>query len=288
MDYKETLKNSINRIDKLVMNSIKIDDNGLPLPSWIELSPIDICNRACSFCPKSDDSVAPNQNQKMPDQLYLKIAKELKEMGFIGTVMIAGYGEPLLNKDVVNMCNVFSKFCNVEITTNGDPLNEEYIENLYDAGVSKIIISMYDGKHQIEEYNILFKKAGIDSSKYILRDRWYTKEDNYGVKLTNRAGVLNNSEVLENQKECFYPFYSMMVDWNGDVFLCTQDWNRRIKTGNLMLNSVYEVWTSKILKKYRTHLSHCKRDLPPCNTCDADGSLHGREYAKIWNSFYES
>jgi radical SAM protein with 4Fe4S-binding SPASM domain len=185
------------------------------------------------------------------------------------------------------MSKVFSEFCNVEVTTNGDPLNEKFIKELYEAGVSKLIISMYDGEHQIAEYNELFKKANIDTDKYILRDRWYTKEDNYGVKLTNRAGVLNSNTVIKKDSQCFYPFYSMMVDWNGDVFLCTQDWNRRIKSGNLMLSTVYEVWTSKMLKKYRTHLNDGKRDLPPCNTCDADGTLHGKEYVAIWEKFYE-
>jgi radical SAM protein with 4Fe4S-binding SPASM domain len=287
MNYKETLKNSINRVNKLVNESIKVDSNGVPLPSWIEISPIDICNRVCAFCPKSDDSVAPNQNQRMPKILYNKIANELKDLGFQGTIMIAGYGEPLLNKDVIDMSKVFSEFCNVEVTTNGDPLNEKFIKELYEAGVSKLIISMYDGEHQIAEYNELFKKANIDTDKYILRDRWYTKEDNYGVKLTNRAGVLNSNTVIKKDSQCFYPFYSMMVDWNGDVFLCTQDWNRRIKSGNLMLSTVYEVWTSKMLKKYRTHLNDGKRDLPPCNTCDADGTLHGKEYVAIWEKFYE-
>ena len=36
-----------------------------PIPSWIELSIIDVCNRTCSFCPKSDPKVAPNTYQKM-------------------------------------------------------------------------------------------------------------------------------------------------------------------------------------------------------------------------------
>ncbi len=285
MDYKQTLQNSIKRIDKLVNECININNDGVPLPSWIELSPIDICNRTCSFCPKSNESIAPNQNQKMPSILYTKIAQELRELDFQGTIMIAGYGEPLLNLDVIEMVKLFSEFCNVEITTNGDPLDEVYIKKLYEAGVSKIIISLYDGEEQIDYYNKLFKSVKINN--YILRDRWYTKEDNYGVKLTNRAGILSDNVLIEKEHKCFYPAYSMMVDWNGDVFLCTQDWNRRIKTGNLMLNSVYEIWTSQILKKYRTHLFNCQRDLPPCNTCDADGSLHGEEYSKIWNQFYE-
>jgi radical SAM protein with 4Fe4S-binding SPASM domain len=287
MDYKKTLQNSINRIEKLVHENITLDDKGYPYPSWIEISPIDRCNRSCIFCPKSDDAIAPNQNHKMPSILYKKMAQELKEIEFKGTIMIAGYGEPLLNKDVIEICQIFSEFCNVEITTNGDPLDEKYIKDLYEAGTNKIIISMYDGEHQIDTFNEMFRKAGIDCEKYILRDRWYTKDYNYGVKLTNRAGVLNSSKIIEKNKQCFYPFYSMMVDWNGDVFLCTQDWNRRIKTGNLMLNTILEVWDSNILKKYRKHLFDSKRDLPPCNTCDADGTLHGKEYAKVWKDYYE-
>ena len=213
------------------------------------------------------------------------MAKELEDLGFTGTVMIAGYGEPLLNKDVISICQVFSKFCNVEITTNGDPLTVEYIEKLYLANVSKIIVSMYDGDYQVEEFNKLFKRANVKQNRYVLRDRWYTKDDNYGVKLTNRAGVLNTVNVKE-YKQCLYPMYSMMVDWNGDVFLCTQDWNRRIKSGNLMLSTIYEVWTSKSLKKYRVHLMNGKRDLPPCNTCDADGSLHGKIHFDGWRKYY--
>ena len=287
MDYKQTLKKSIDRIENIVNESLVVDASGVPLPSWIEISPIDMCNRACVFCPKSDDSIAPNQNHKMPSVLYTKTAKELKELGFRGTIMIAGYGEPLLNRDVVNMCKVFSKFCNVEITTNGDPLSVKYIKELYSAGAKKIIVSMYDGEHQIDEFNEMFSEAKVSAEKYVLRDRWYTKEDNFGVKLTNRAGTLKNAEKIDNNKKCYYPHYSMMVDYNGDVFLCTQDWNRRIRTGNLMLNSVYEVWTSSVLKKYRTHLSDAKRDLPPCNKCNADGTLHGKEYSKIWEKYYE-
>jgi len=45
--------------DKLVFHK------GVPIPSWIELSLIDVCNRKCTFCPKSDATVAPDTYQKM-------------------------------------------------------------------------------------------------------------------------------------------------------------------------------------------------------------------------------
>ena len=50
----------------------------VPLPSWIELSLIDVCNRSCSFCPKSDESIAPNTYQKMERVLIRKLCSDLK------------------------------------------------------------------------------------------------------------------------------------------------------------------------------------------------------------------
>ena len=49
--------------DKLVYNK------EVPIPSWIELSIIDVCNRSCSFCPKADPKIAPNTHQKMESVL---------------------------------------------------------------------------------------------------------------------------------------------------------------------------------------------------------------------------
>ena len=52
--------------DKLVLHK------NVPIPSWIELSLIDVCNRKCSFCPKADDTVAPDTYQKMTKKLMDK------------------------------------------------------------------------------------------------------------------------------------------------------------------------------------------------------------------------
>ena len=56
--------------DKLVFHK------GVPIPSWIELSLIDVCNRTCSFCPKSDPKVAPNTHQKMNMSLINKLTED--------------------------------------------------------------------------------------------------------------------------------------------------------------------------------------------------------------------
>ena len=105
--------------DKLVYHK------GVPIPSWIELSLIDVCNRKCSFCPKADDSVAPDTYQKMTMSLIDKLVNELREIKYQGSVVLCGYGEPMLHKNVYEISRKLSEVSFVEIVTNGDTLTKK-------------------------------------------------------------------------------------------------------------------------------------------------------------------
>jgi len=78
LDPKETIKKNIRRRKLIVDDGINIF-KGVPLPTWIELSLIDVCNRSCSFCPKADDKVAPDTYQKMSKKLIDKLYEDLKK-----------------------------------------------------------------------------------------------------------------------------------------------------------------------------------------------------------------
>ncbi len=288
MSYKDTINKNIERVSALVDQKVQKTADGVPLFNWLELSPIDTCNRACTFCPKVDPSIAPNQNLTMPEAYYRKMADELKDLSYHGTVMLAGYGEPLLSNNAVDMVRAFSSVANIEVTSNGDPLTPGLIENLIEAGIGKIIVSLYDGPHQVDEFTALFKEAGAPEDVFILRDRWYSVDYEFGLKLTNRAGTVSVGDQPEVQtdKSCYYPHYMMMIDWNGDAFLCTQDWNRRVKSGNVFLTSLLDVWTSSQLRKFRKMLGNGKRGLLPCQGCNAVGTIHGEVHKDAWNEFY--
>ena len=62
-------------------------------------------------------------------KLIEKLKKEFEIIGFDKTVVFAGYGEPLLNKNIYKMITILSKVCKVEVTTNGDPLNKKLSRN---------------------------------------------------------------------------------------------------------------------------------------------------------------
>lgn len=272
----------------VVVDDVLSKYKGKPIPSWIELSIIDVCNRRCSFCPKSDPKIAPDTYQRMQLSLIDKLCRELKEIKYKGSVVLCGYGEPLLHKEINIICKKLSEVSFVEVVTNGDPLNHKKIKELYANNVNKLLISMYDGEHQVNEFNEMVKKSGVPNDFVILRDRWYDSSKDYGLKLTNRTSTIDIGiqEKIGTFTKCFYPSYQFLIDWNGDVFLCPQDWQRRITMGNMMQEHIFDIWDGKIMNKYRKNLIDGNRDCSPCNLCNAEGTILGKKHAYAWSELY--
>jgi molybdenum cofactor biosynthesis enzyme MoaA len=123
--FEQTIMKNIRRKSKYI-DQVQIVD-GVPLFSWIDINPTELCNRKCEFCPRKDPSEYPNQNLNMTIELGKKIADELKEYKYRGGVIFSGYGEPLLHNDIVKLVGVFGKEIHTELITNGDKLNESLL-----------------------------------------------------------------------------------------------------------------------------------------------------------------
>ena len=274
----------------VIVNDVLSSYKDKPIPSWIELSLIDVCNRSCSFCPKSDPKVAPDTYQKMSLSLIDKLCNELDEINYKGSVVLCGYGEPMLHKDINLISKKLSKVAFVEIVTNGDTLNSKKIKNLYANNVNKLLVSMYDGEHQVAKFKKMAFEANVPDDFVILRDRWHDSKKDYGLKLTNRAGTISigEQETVGKYTKCFYPSYQFLIDWNGDIFLCPQDWQRRVTMGNMMQEHIFTIWDSKIMNKFRKNLIYGKRTDNPCSSCNAEGTILGKKHANKWHEIYEN
>jgi radical SAM protein with 4Fe4S-binding SPASM domain len=282
--FDQTIMSNIKRKSVFVDKVQMLGDT--PLFSWIDLNPTELCNRTCEFCPRVDSSLYPNQNLNISLDLCKKINNELQNLNYKGGLVLSGYGEPMLHPEVVKIVQILGKGIHLEMVTNGDKLNPDIIRKLFENdGLDVMVVSMYDGPYQVDEFQKMFEKAGIPDELYILRDRWYTIEEDYGVKLTNRAGVATegHQDLVDLFRPCYYPFYSMMLDWNGDVMLCVQDWNKKVKMGNITYSSLIDVWQSSGYKKYRNILKKGKRVLSPCSECNTNGTLHGKQHLACWN-----
>ena len=254
---------------------------GVPLPSWIELSLIDVCNRSCSFCPKSDESIAPNTHQKMERVLIDKLYKNLKDINYEGAFTLCGYGEPLLYKDLEYLTNKLGEIGSIEIVTNGDPLNAKILQKLYKSKISQLVISMYDGPEQIMHFTDMIKEANVPETFCSLRDRWYKGEE-FAEYITNRAGTVQSGQQIKPEdlkdKRCFYPTYHAQIDWNGNLYLCPHDWQRRNPVGNLMQKDFFEIWNGTALRNIRKMLFAGIRDKLPCASCNCNGKIHGEKH----------
>ncbi len=285
--FEQTIMKNIRRKSKYI-DKVQTHD-GIPLFSWIDINVTELCNRKCEFCPRKDEAIYPNQNLNMHTDLAKKIADELKKYQFSGGVIFSGNSEPLLHYDIIKLVSVFGDKIHTELVTNGDKLNENLLHGLFSAGLGVLLVSMYDGPHQIDYFKEMFNRTGLKEEQYVLRDRWYDVEEDYGLKLTNRAGTVENGyqEKVIAGRPCFYTHYSLQIDWNGDILLCVQDFNKKIKYGNVYAQSLLDIWKSENISKYRKILGKGFRVLYPCQHCNVNGTLHGYNHVKIWNEIYE-
>jgi radical SAM protein with 4Fe4S-binding SPASM domain len=268
---------------------------GPPLFAVVEFNLSGLCNRECVFCPRADATVFPNTNDHISIALYEKIVRELGELDYRGMLLYSGFGEPLLAKRLEVLIETTKRFCSrarLEMVTNGDGLSAARLRSLFEAGLDTLLISMYDGPEQREHFERMRVAAGLAPERIVLRTRWLSAEEHYGIALSNRSGLVTIKEAgigpltEPRKRRCHYPFYTVMVDWDGAMLLCPHDWGRKLVVGNLNERSIAELWTSETLKQVRLTLAADNRDFAPCNVCDVDGTLMGERHFEGWLDFY--
>ena len=263
----------------------------LPLPTEIEISESGTCNRSCSFCPRS----APDFIDKkdfISDTLHEKLCLELKELNYTGTIRYSGFVEPLLDKNIYNLINMVRKYLpksNIEMVTNGDPLNLKRLKKLFENGLNKILISAYDGEEDALKLENLCILANLSEDQYIVRHRYYSEEQDFGITLSNRSGLMENAEFkIENLKEplknpCYIPSYTFFLDYQGDVLMCPHDWGKKVILGNLNDSKFLDIWFSKKSMRIRKMLNGANRNFVPCNVCDVEGTFMGEKNSGYFN-----
>lgn len=243
----------------------------------VEINPTELCNRTCSFCPRSDASVYPNRNLNMARSTAERLNSQLKANGFQGYICIAGYGEPLLNPNILNIITALSEH-SIELITNADPIlkGKHDIQALIDAGVNRIMISDYDSNPELDklaaEWPVIRIRRFVDDGL----DHY----EEYGFN--NRAGsMFGISEPVT--RPCYIPAYKTMIDWNGDVLLCSHNWSKDISFGNIKISDISEIWNSMKFVDMRKELIVGNRSLyDACSKCNVKGDIMGREYAELW------
>jgi len=263
----------------------------LPLFALVEFNLWGACNRRCVFCPISDPEVFTNRKEGIGLNDYEKVLRDLRGVNYEGVILWSMFSEPMLHKEILSLAELTKSILpkvSLQLTTNGDSLKKrpEKFRGLFDAGVDRINISLYDGPEQFQLFTELRENAGLSTEQIKLRRR-YEEGGNYGISISNRTGLVDSNKYRDANEEhvvslplnqpCFYPFYQVAIDYNGDVLLCPHDWGKQVVAGNAFRDSIWDIWRGEVFSDARRLLKQSSRDLPSCKGCDVGGDLIGRD-----------
>lgn len=289
MDLNLKVEDPALRRKKSLTSVVQFFD-GKPLPSIIEISESGTCNRSCSFCPRSDPEFF-DEKKFIDEGMIKKLAEELAAVEYAGMVLFSGFVEPLLDKNISRWVGIIKKKVpksRVEIITNGDPITQKNLNKLHKAGLDALLVSCYDGAHQIEELNCLVLSSEMPLEKVVFRNRWGTEEENFGISLSNRGGLMKSAEFVIGDiskpisQPCYYPAYTFFLDYTGDVLMCGHDWGKKAIAGDFKRQSFLEIWNGPRFSKWRHELINGLRSGSPCDVCNVQGVRMGKDHADAW------
>ena len=130
--------------------NLNIASNRMPTMFYVET--VMACNLRCPECVIGTDNVKrTKQVMKLED--YEIISKKIEP--YAKLVYLHKWGEPLMNKNIVKMITITSKYAHPHISTNGILIDKKKAEGLITSGLGTLIISI-DGLTQntYEKYRV--------------------------------------------------------------------------------------------------------------------------------------
>ena len=262
---------------------------------FIEIEIFSYCNRKCWFCPNSfvDRST---ENHFMPEDQYLSILQQLKDINFSGEVAYSRYNEPLACRDVlikrVKQAREHLPNAKLRTNTNGDYVTKDYIQELESIGFDELFIQQYLGNNEVYNHTkakkkMLKKLEKLDLPAKLLIDindhkieydlsyksmLVHIRARNFAYDGSSRGDAVPIAMDYTRTQRCLKPFDSMYIDYNGSVMICC---NLRSDIeghdiglmGNVADDTIENIFNGE---KYTPWREHHKEDGPKegvCKTC---------------------
>jgi len=165
----------------------------IPGPTHAQIGITSACPQNCEYC--------YNRNRKgrlMSKETIKKTARQLKEMGVVWLGLTGG--EPLLNKDIVEITESISADCAVKLFTTGCSLTREKAVQLKEAGLFSVSISLDHWEEAVHDRSRRFPGAFKQALKAVEIFR------NVGGIQVGVSAVLSTEMILSQQVEYFLNF----------------------------------------------------------------------------------
>jgi radical SAM protein with 4Fe4S-binding SPASM domain len=271
------------------------------------------CNFRCNYCFRSDDNKEhwgyAKDIQIMKWDVFTKIIEQIQEFPQEPKVVsLSHQGEPLVNRNLPNMVRYIKNKgikSRVSIHTNAALLDKEYVDDLADSEIDRVVISV-QGMTSEKYSEICGVKIDFEKFYDNLR-RFYERKKNTQIHIKIANTALNSGEEelfykkfqpisdrvfieqiiplwvdvdvknanmqvqnkygqkFQKQECCPLIFHTIVVLPNGDVYPCTQLLTSYV-LGNTNEQRLVDLWNSDIRKELLVR--QCKKDNPDiCRDC---------------------
>jgi len=258
--------------------TILADTVPLVQPLAIQITPSEVCNFRCGYCIKSKHKIGP----MMDWDTFFMICDQLQDFTSpIKQITIAGWGEPLMNKDLPLMIAFMKKMKvaeRISLVTNGSLLSPFVSGLLVGARVDAIKISVQalnaEGYKKVSGVSLDFRKF-VSNISYLYKNKRgcevYVKtvggdeEKFYSIfkNISDRMYVEKICPIFEEGENeenkfrqphppvlvCPHPFYNLNITASGDILPCCSYYDP-LYLGNVRETTIRKAWESEEMNKF--------------------------------------
>ncbi len=275
-------------------------------PNVLNIEPTNRCNLQCVYCPRARaakgigtmdwelytriiDEAATHEKLLMLN--LHKDGESFLHPRFIDMIRYAR------RKDVAKT---------IHVNTNAMCWNDNVIDELLDSGIDDITVSLdaarretykkHKGLDCLEtvEHNVLrffekrkrrglthpFVRVKIMEFEEITREeiqdffeKWQGVADMVQVTgIHSWSGAIKHLAVTDEHSAARYPcvimWYALAINWNGEVTVCSVDWQTEINVGDATRQTLHQIWNSREIKAARKAQLEKHYDIyPVCKDC---------------------
>ena len=215
------------------------------------------------------------------DSLFESIVSQLAAIDFSGEIGLHFFDEPLANPTIVQKVRKLHEEvpkASLYINSNGDYLTTELFQDLVSSGLSRLLVSQYNG-NMSRNIRKISQNATAEETRVL-------KVKLAPMLLNNRAGSLNNFTMPEPLlTNCYLPSNQLVINYKGEVVICCSDYHGKVILGEISEKSLFEIWSGYDFKLIRRLLKKKKRgEIVTCKNCNFSGDFYtDRVFTEIKN-----